>query len=114
MIKMQDKILNAIDENAKNYELEAVVSYAASNTGNLHIMDGFDNVLIISFNFQSDYCSLKVFDKNGKERPHLSRGYLEYQNSALLKGILNIYDDYMREYDMEKQEEINEPTREMR
>lgn len=102
MITMQDMILKEFNEVAQTYELKAVISKKASNTGVLHVMDGFHNVLMMKFSFQTTYCSLDIHDENDKKLDHMSNGFLEYKKSKELKKFMDNVDSYCREYDMEK------------
>jgi hypothetical protein len=107
-MKMQDKILNAIEESAKNYGLDFIISYGASNTGQVYIMDEFKHVLIFTFNFQTSYCSIDFYKpgtKPGSDKDKIkpgSNGYLEYFKEAELKAVVKFADDYMMGYDMGK------------
>lgn len=112
MRTMQDKILSEIDEIVQSYELELVVSYAASNTGKLYIMDGLDLVCSYTFDFQSSYFSLHIYHgihEAGAVKKHLIRGsglQIKPHETQEIKRILQFLDDYLREHDMEKNEVI--------
>lgn len=106
MLKMQDKVLNELNSIAGSYELEAIISYNASNTGNVYFMDGFESILLMEFNFQSSHCSMIFYNAQGKSKLPLEQSsqYLEYHTKEL-KAVIDFISDYLMEYDMEKHEE---------
>ena len=109
-MNMQSKILNTIEDSANQYDLDFVISSGAVNTGTVYIMDGLDVVLTVTYNFQTAYCSINSYKsgvKPGGDRGKISSGscgYLEYYDTPKLKGVLNYIDNYLMEYDMEKEE----------
>ncbi|AEO93874.1 gp629 [Bacillus phage G] len=96
MMKMQDKILNHIDKIASDNSFEATISYSASNVGKVFIIDDyFKSVLIISFNFQTQYCTITSTDCAEVAKPNCSNSYLEYKNSDELNRLFDNIGQYL-------------------
>lgn len=102
MRKMQDVILEQISKDVKAYDLELVVNFRHSNTGTAYILDGIETILYFDFNFQTDYCSIIIYEVEKNELKKYS--YLEYVKVDKLKELINFINDYCMEYDIEKQQ----------
>lgn len=101
MKKFQDIILDEIYIGVKKYDLELVVNYSASNTGVAYVVDGIKTILYFRFNFQTEYCSISIYDEimeKLKDYP-----YLEYRKEDKLNELITYIENYAREYHIEKQ-----------
>lgn len=58
MISMQTKILAAIEAAVTDAGLDPVQRARYANTGTVHAQEGFVSLLVITYSFQSTYCSI--------------------------------------------------------
>ena len=85
MAPMQDKILKAIDDTAKEAGLECVVNFNCSNTGNIIFQKGFETVLSCVFDFQPSYASLQFYPSGVKPIMCIGFTHEKCGHSAYLK-----------------------------
>ncbi len=60
-MNIQEKILNKIEEVVVGSKAEYVVNKNAANTGTVYVMDDFDVLLVVDYDFQSDYAKFQVY-----------------------------------------------------
>lgn len=100
MRKMQDIILESISNEVKRYELELVVNFKNSYNGMAYIVDGFKTIIYFSFGFGENYFSVVV--KNEDNVEVLKKEMVFYHKYKDIKSVIDWFDNYCREYDMEK------------
>lgn len=100
MRKMQDVVLKEIENTTKDFGLELVVNFGATNTGKGFMMDGIKTVLSFTFSFQTSYCSIVIY--NQKNEGIKNNSYLKYHKSNELEDLLNFIHQELDCYDMDK------------
>lgn len=61
---MQEKLLNKIRETVENHGLEFQRVPIFANTGRIFVMNDFDSVLGMYYDFQDNYCKVQIYPAN--------------------------------------------------
>lgn len=78
---MQEHTLEAIKFAMEDYGFEAIVKTQWSNTGRVYAMDGLTARWFVTYDFQNDYCGLKLFrpqDRPGWSNHVAGANHIDY------------------------------------
>lgn len=91
MKQMQDVILEHIASAVTAAGLSPTQRARFSNIGAVYGMKGLDTRVRIDYSFQSDYCTIEIFDGSGA--PVRKYHYLRYHDADVLREALVTIED---------------------